>query len=1745
MKRLSVTKLYIASLLLILLSACGDGSNSGFPTADCGGSDDPCVSAFTITPNKSAILLGDTQTYQALATLTDGSETDITELVSWSVEDTAIAVIDQDDSLVVATGLANGVTIIAATYRGLNDTAALSVGAVTFGISPSQASILTGMVQPYQAFAILPNGVQLNITERVNWTSDSPSIATMSVDGANVVATGLTHGLAVISAEYNGASIVAQLTVINSVPETLVITPASLVMSVGAATQYSAYLTTVNNEVIDVTSWATWLVSDTDIASIDASAWLTAVAIGDTQVQATIVHDGVTLSDSAALTVNQATLSNLVISPNNGKFPVGKMGVYHAEAYFSDGNVINVTREVSWSIADSKIGSIVGSGVFGGDSIALTPGKTTVSATFLSVTASTNVEVTAAEIRAISLSPHDEKTPVGTVINYQAYAFYSDGSKRNITELSAWSSSDPSIAAVGFRGGKSGQANAFNVGVTDISVTYQDITQSTSLTVSDAVVTKLQISPLSPEVPVGIEGQFRAIAYYSDHTTSDVTDTAYWVVDDYSVVTVVPTGELGGYAEALAQGSALLTASFDGQSVTTRVTVTAAVLESLSLSPPQVSVPAGTTQQYQVFGVFTDGTNHDLTTFASYQSSEPHVASIDSSALASAHIKSENLVTITASYIGMQATASLSVSDGVLEFITVIPAKQNISVGHKGQLQAFAFYTDGLSNDVSQQAAWSVENGDIASVDNTNENAGVVLGISEGVDTVTASFKGEIATNITTVTAAVLESVSITPVSKTVAAGLTQQYRLFALFSDRTSREVTNISDWLSGDPVAATIDPQGLATTYQEWQTVITGTYQGLSASASLTITDATPSRLQVTPVNPSKPLGTVSQFVATVYYTDGYAANVTQSATWTSSNTDIVQITASGASGGTASADKVGVSEITATIDGLSAKTNARVTAAVLSNIYINPVISSTDIGDRINYQAICKFSDGSFHNLPSNGLWQSSNIDVATIQVTGVTNALATAIGEGTTIITARVGDIVSNEAVLNVTPLTLTAIQVTPAIANVAIDAQQQFIATAYYSNGSSGDVTTQATWLSDNTDIVNITPIGDNGGFAHAISAGIANITAVLNTVISNRAQITVASKTLDNVQITPNNKSYKMGQTEQYKVSAVYDDLSLKDVTAYSQIQSLSPNVATFDANNMMTAVGSGTAELTTVYQGVTSEREFLHVSAPSPISPTIEITPVSIDVPQGTLGRYTATLYYADNTIKNITQLVAWSSADTSIINILPTGENAGFARAVGIGMTTISADFEGLTSNTATISVKEKELVSIEIVVEDDAIFPKGTTKHFTAFATYNDESVVDITRDATWKIDDTAVAVVIKGLVYGVNIGTTNVNIYFGGKENSQGLTVTNAVATALAITPSYYEMAVHTTLDFTVIARLSDGTTENVTNDVIKSSSGTADIEIIDQEELFVTVEGITTGNAIVKADYDNLSANANLVIIPATLDSISITPLDETISLGSTLQYQAKALYSDGSEVNITKDTSWKSMNTSIASIQNYSNAGIATGVSTGSTTIQATFKGVSTSTSLTVGASCGNKKPDTIYIRPENAIISLNTEMQYTLFGLWFNGCTAELTQNNAGNWSSSDNKLVAIGKKNGIALAKKVGATKINANYQSLTATSVNVTVTNEEVLSVSIQPAPSAILAKGGSLSYLCSARTAINGIEQAEKFVTGLASYSSSDTRLAVIGSNNGTYQTITALSIAGNTTITCSYGGKDSQSKLTIQ
>jgi hypothetical protein len=84
---------------------------------------------------------------------------------------------------------------------------------------------------------------------------------------------------------------------------------------------------------------------------------------------------------------------------------------------------------------------------------------------------------------------------------------------------------------------------------------------------------------------------------------------------------------------------------------------------------------------------------------------------------------------------------------------------------------------------------------------------------------------------------------------------------------------------------------------------------------------------------------------------------------------------------------------------------------------------------------------------------------------------------------------------------------------------------------------------------------------------------------------------------------------------------------------------------------------------------------------------------------------------------------------------------------------------------------------------------------------------------------------------------------------------------------------------------------------------------------------------------------------------ATLQSITVTAANQIIASGATQQFTALGTYSDSTTKNITSTVSWASSNTEIATINN---AGLATAITVGATTVTATSGSVTGNTKLTI-----------------------------------------------------------------------------------------------------------------------------------------------------------------------------------------------
>jgi hypothetical protein len=191
-----------------------------------------------------------------------------------------------------------------------------------------------------------------------------------------------------------------------------------------------------------------------------------------------------------------------------------------------------------------------------------------------------------------------------------------------------------------------------------------------------------------------------------------------------------------------------------------------------------------------------------------------------------------------------------STTPPVLQTISVTPTKPTPLVrgpGETFQFKAIGNYSDGTTQDVTDQANWQVDDTEVATVDNVNSK-GVVSFIAEGTTTLTATYNGasgQASLETTADSPPLLQTTSVTPAMLTRGPGETFQFNATGNYSDGTSQDVTDMADWQVNDTTIATVDnvnDKGLVSFIAEGTATLIATYGGASGQAGLSVTSPGP---------------------------------------------------------------------------------------------------------------------------------------------------------------------------------------------------------------------------------------------------------------------------------------------------------------------------------------------------------------------------------------------------------------------------------------------------------------------------------------------------------------------------------------------------------------------------------------------------------------------------------------------------------------------------------------------------------------------------------------------------------------------------------------------------------------------------------------------------------------------------------------------------------------------------------------
>lgn len=512
-------------------------------------------------------------------------------------------------------------------------------------------------------------------------------------------------------------------------------------------------------------------------------------------------------------------------------------------------------------------------------------------------------------------------------------------------------------------------------------------------------VAALGLTPSNPQVAQGTVQPFTLRGVFADGRSEDVTAQARFSIRDEAgrSIAVLPEG-----LPFARPGRYTVTAEYAGRSLSTPVTVTAATISSLSVSPRTPKVPRGLLQQFTATAKYSDGTTQDVTGMASWSAKDTvgvNVALVDSTGLVTA--KEVGKAQVQARYLAKTSYTTMEVTPAARTSLVISPSNPSIAKGTSIAFAATATYSDGSSADLTSQVTWGV-----ADVEGTGvaaiASSGTAFGKEKGKARISAEIDGDVAETQLVVTAAAVASIAISPSTASVPKGTSQRFTALATLTDGSTQDVSAVAAWSSTDlegTGVASVDAMGQARANQIGKARITGSYGGKSATAQLQVTPAVLTNLVLLPDTVSLPLGLSTRLSAIAVYSDSTQQDVSILSVWSSSDVIGTGVISLGFPG-LVQARARGTARVTVSFGTRTAAANVEVTAAIATSLSITPASAVLGRGATQQLKAMAQLTDGTSMDVSVAATWTASDVrgsGVASVDSKGLVSANSDGLAE----------------------------------------------------------------------------------------------------------------------------------------------------------------------------------------------------------------------------------------------------------------------------------------------------------------------------------------------------------------------------------------------------------------------------------------------------------------------------------------------------------------------------------------------------------------------------------------------------------------------------------------------------------------------------------------------------------------------------------------------------------------------------
>ena len=878
-------------------------------------------------------------------TYTNGTQVDVAASDWASSDEEAGTVNATTGEFVAATNLfEDKQTVLTASYtlegRTVNASKQVLVKDVTVYPRSAQilgmASINEGTIAQYQ-FRVTFSDDTSAVVSVSNWALDNPAVGAINpTTGQLVAAAGVNvDTLGVISASYtsNGQTVSATFNVTvtdetNYPASARIVGNAQMDENSTQTVTFEVTYTDGSKVIEPITNWAS---SNTGAATIGAASGLVTAAVnllanGTTTISGSFTRDGRTVTAELALTVRDTT-NYPVSAVINGPATINEGGQadYTLAVTFTDGTTAN--RAATWNITGGNGATINTSGRVTAPANVDANTGATINASFTLEGRTVNAPARAIQIIDTTVYPSTARiigpnsVPENTSQTYQLEVTFSDATKA-IVPVTNWASSVPTTGTIDANTGLFSALETTGNKVTKITASYtaqgRTVGNELNITVVDATNYPVSAAIEGPAV-VAEDGtaQYNLRVTFTD-TTSSLVPVTDWASSNEGVGVINPTtGAFVAAANLLTDGTTTISASYtsEGIRVDAQLTVT---VEDETVYPVSAVITGAAvvdslqTSQYELRVTFEDNSTVVMQADSWTSSNTATAGTIDENGLFTAveNVSGSNInTTLTATYSldGREVTATRVIA---VRDVTNYPASVAISGPNSvnssvsdgpgtAQYTAEVTYLDGTKNTLPS-GTWSVEGASqsdpVGTIDAAglftanqtpgggNRNISIKFSYTEFGRTVNGSK------SVALVVVPIPQSLAINGPSE-VASDVSQPYTARLTLNNGGTLDVLATFSTTAASNIASMSADGTLAVQHLAADTPIelhaTYTGNGITVTADRTITGKKAVELDSITVSGPTNLasGNSAQYTVTAHYGNGTTADVTASATFSSS--------------------------------------------------------------------------------------------------------------------------------------------------------------------------------------------------------------------------------------------------------------------------------------------------------------------------------------------------------------------------------------------------------------------------------------------------------------------------------------------------------------------------------------------------------------------------------------------------------------------------------------------------------------------------------------------------------------------------------------------------------------------------------------------------------------------------------------------------------------------------------------------